>query len=45
MAMESRPAAHALEEVERGKAPDDFAEFAIAQEAILGEVNEAQDKG
>jgi hypothetical protein len=40
-----KPRTVPLEELERGKAPDDFAEFAIAQEAILGEVNEAQDKG
>jgi len=42
---ENAGAAHAFEEIERGKAPDDFAEFAIAQEAILGEIDEAKDEG
>jgi len=36
--------AHALEEIERGEAPDYFAEFAIAQEAIFGEIDEARTK-
>jgi hypothetical protein len=38
-------AAHAFEEIKGGKAPDDFAELAIAEQAILGEVNEAEDEG
>jgi hypothetical protein len=43
-ANENAGAAHAFEEVECGKAPDDFAEFAVAQEAILSEINEAKDE-
>src|ERR1700738_2309510 len=32
--------AHALEKVERRETPDDFAKFVIAEETVLGEVNE-----
>jgi hypothetical protein len=42
---ENTGTAHALEDVKRGKTPDDIAEFAVAQKAVLGEVNEAENKG
>ena len=42
---ENAGTAHAFEEIEGGQAPDDFAELAIAQQAILSEINEAEDEG
>jgi hypothetical protein len=40
-ANENARTAHALEKVERRETPDDFAKFVIAQEAILGKINNA----